>query len=373
MKKTLIIFLLFAQTCLFANILEQSFYGQPLVIHGVKATKGEMAIVARIIETLKSLGAETYMITKTDQYILSHQDQFDQNFLIVVGTYETNMLCRLQSNTKIFDRFNMSTSSEKLLQQIQKMYPFNISDAGFSSSEYGFYEELNGIGLVQYGISPLSLKAANLTHKKSYKPADMILITGIDSLGVQKAADAFLNHSLINGIVFTEGIGQKNYSRFRLGEKNLSTKLPKNFVTKNFNLDKGKRAFYYMGWMMGTLADFAKIKYETGILPQKIYQLKWREMQKKITPLLVKRTESKNSMMILEFANSAESLAALKTIAQKRKFTLKIEDNGRYKLYTFQSLGKNWFFITTGKYLIVENFDSFWKESIRKKMAQFIR
>jgi len=338
-----------------------------VVVHGKKAPSKEMEMARTIGRKLRQFGAEEEYV-KTDEYVQRFRFYFASSTLIAVGTYDSNRLCRGAAQNRVFDRFSMSTDIAAF-KSLQDKSAVPVDKYGFATADYGYYRKIDKIGLVLYEVNPLYIQAENMTFNQGNFPtADMIMITGIDTAGVVAAGRAFLK-GMLEGIVFEEKQGLPGKSgRFRFGTENLAELLPKQLNPQKIILKEGKKTLAYKGWMMGGLNDFAGLKNLTGIDPFKVYHLKFREETDTFPKRIIPRSKSRNTLVLVDFADSAKSLAAFDKV--KKFFSLHQGEitGSPFNAAVLKRKGKKCLVVQKQSYLIFANFDELWQKELSAKL-----
>ncbi|MCM8543252.1 MAG: hypothetical protein NE328_23485 [Lentisphaeraceae bacterium] len=363
MKKLLLI-LFTLSTFVHADIIDDYKQNKKVVVvFGENAPEAEKKAAQEIFKILE-LGStgDLYDHIITDTYALKHQFFYSSFHLIIVGTPESNMLCRTNSEIQMASPAK-NNSPIKILPNLNKN-----KDALFSSL-YGYYPQTKGIGYVRRMLNPFTLQTFNLTKgTMNASPYVATFISGTDADGITAAYINFLDMKMMEGVVIPENLLAEKNSRFRLAKKN-QNEIPLEKVDKTFKLRLGQEFLEYKGWIRGTVGDYAGMKKLSGVSADQIFHLKFASA----TPQLMTYDDQVNTVLMLNFESPEASLKALKGIDSSMKLALQISDSPDLKIYPCGGGGNKWFLVRQGSFLFIENFSEQWKEPFAKQASGLLK
>lgn len=333
-----------------------------VVVHGEKAPEAEVRAAKEILKILElDKTDDLYDHIITDRYALKHQFFYSSFHLIIVGTAQSNMLCRTNSEVQIATPMK-NNSPLKVLPQLNQN-----KDALFSA-RFGYYPKTAGIGYVRRMLNPFTLQTFNLTKgEMNAHPYIATYISGTDEDGIVNAYVNFLDLKMLEGAVIPqELLGDKN-SRFRLSKDNVNENVLEKVNTR-FKLRLGQEFVEYKGWIQGAVGDYAGMKKLSGVSASQIYQLKFASK-----PQLLTYDDQVNSVLLVNFKSADESLKALKGIDKSLKLSLQVSDSPELKVYACGGGGEKWFLTRKGSIILIENFAKQWKEPFAKIAGEMLK
>lgn len=330
-----------------------------VVVYGEKAPEAEKKAAQEIYKILElDATGDLYDHIITDTYALKHQFFYSAFHLIIVGTAESNQLCRTNAEIQVASPVK-NKSPLKILSQLNK------SGDTFFSSYYGAYPNTKGVGIVRRMLNPFTLQTFNLSKgTMNASPYVATYISGTDSDGITNAYVNFLDLKMMEGIVVPEELlGDKN-SRFKLSKKNLK-EAALDRVNKSFKVRLGQDFLEYKGWIRGTVGDYGGMKSLSGVSADQIFHLKYAAT----TPQLMTYDEQVNTVLMVNFESAEASLQALKGIDKSMKLALKISEGPEFKVYPCGNMESKWSLMRQGSALYIENFSEQWKEPFSKQAS----
>lgn len=198
---------------------------QFLVVVGRGAPKAELRAAETIAAKLRGHGGAADNL-QDDETALASLDRSAFHHLILVGTGSSNELLRQQRGHDWLDR--TAFAKELLPTENLPSPPFykGAPTDGFYVHGFGTFRD-PATGLLESGRNDLYLvpHALDSTRKPDYRIH--ILVTGVDSAGVERAAEALLHDGLLGGVVPAKGERfPKASDAFRLSAARCSLTLP---------------------------------------------------------------------------------------------------------------------------------------------------
>ncbi len=334
-----------------------------VVVYGEKAPDEEKKAAQEIYKILElDDTGDLFDHIITDTYALKHQFFYSKFHLIIVGTSESNVLFRNNSEIQLASPAK-NNSPIKVLPQLNK------NKDVYYSAHYGYYPQTKGIGFIRRMLNPLTLQAYNLTKGKfNSSPYTATYIGGTDSAGVIKAYVNFLDMKMMEGILLPEEYLAEKNSRFRLSKKAVNEGFLNTF-NHGFSVNLGQDKLTFKGWMLGATGDYAGIKKLSGVSPEQIIHLKFAGK----TPQLMTFDDQVNTVMMINYSSAGDSLKALQGIDKSMKLSLKIKPEESFTVYSCVSGQKLWHIIRKGKTLLIENFSEQWKEPFTKNASALLK
>jgi hypothetical protein len=344
----------------FINDLEKN--PKVIVVYGENASEKEHNLAKEIYSTLQlDKTGDIYDHIITDTYALKHQFYYANFHLIVVGTNKSNKLCKLNAEIQ-YAVPEKNNSPTRILPQLNHA-------KGLFSSRYGYYPQATGIGYIRRILNPFTLQAFNLAgHKFKAAPYTAIFITGTDFQGVQNAYAQMFDNQMLEGISVPEKNLQETRGRYKLAKKNVSNSIP-NEINKALTLSMDKSKLSYKGWIQGALADYAGVQNLSGVSPTQVFHLKFQT--EKLS--LMTYDEQANTLLLIKYYSSQESLKALKGIDKSLRLALTINDKPDFSLYGCSNGSHQYSIIRKGEFIIIENLSSSWKDSFTKNANKLFK
>lgn len=334
-----------------------------VIVHGENAPESEIRAAKEIFKILElDVTEDLYDHIITDTYALKHQFFYSSFHLIIVGTAQSNVLCRTNSEIQLASP-HKNNSPGKILPQL------NGSKGALFSARFGYYPQSAGIGYIRRMLNPFTLQTFNLTKgTMNANPYTATFISGTDEDGLTNAYVNFLDLRMMEGAVIPEKLlGDKN-SRFRLAKENLKES-PLEKVNTALKVRLGQEFLEYKGWIQGAVGDYAGIKKISGVSASQVFHLKYSAK----TPQLMTFDDQVNTVLMVNFKSEGESLAALKGIDKTMKLALQISESADLKIYPCGGGGRKWYLIRKGTMLFIENFAEQWKEPFAKQASGLLK
>ena len=342
MKNLLTVIILLTGSLLHADYLKDlTKNNRVVIVYGAKAPQEEKDMAQEIYSILElDKCDDLFDHIITDDYLLRFTGFYIHYNLIIIGSKESNRVCNLN-------------------QEIQTLYQNN--PPSIYNSRYGYYKNPQEIGYIRRMLNPFLLQAYNLSNGKvsASPPTTITFLSGSDSQGVLKACDSFLDAQLLEGFIIPKNQLSSKNSRFKLSKDNLTFTTPKEF-NKKFQIVSGDQALKYKGWIQGSLTDYSGFKKLSGVSASQIYHLKFQSAKS----TLMTYDDQQNTMMLIAFSDEKQSLKALKGMDKSLRLNLKIAPSQELQIYPCSQADYSWLLIRKGKFLIIENINSAWKDKL---------
>ena len=334
-----------------------------VVVYGENAPEAEKTAadqIYKILELDKADDLFDHIIT--DTYALKHQFFYAAFHLIIVGTPQTNLLCKGNGEIQVASPA-VNSSPLKILPELNEN-----KDALFSA-HFGYYPKTKGIGYVRRVLNPFTLQTFNLSNGEvNSHPYTATYISGTDSDGVINAYVNFLDLKMLEGAVIPEEYLASKNSRFRLSKENVKTDVLEK-VNTSLKVRLGQEILDYKGWIQGAVGDYAGIKKLTSYSADQIFHLKFAAD----TPQLMTYDEQVNTVLMVKFKSDEESYNALVNLDKSLRLSLKVNKDSAYTLYHCGGAGNKFLIIRQGPFIFIENFSKKWKEPFSKQASGLIK
>jgi len=220
-----------------------------LVVAGKGAPAVEWAAATRIAEAFRAAGGPPDNLLD-DEAAFIDLSRTAFSHLVLVGTYGSNEMLRQQWGHSAIDRVAFAKETVLPKNVLRTAFYDGAPNSGFYVHGYGTFRK--STGYVEGGRNDLYLvpAAVGAPEKPSYRIR--INVAGSDSAGVERAARAFLDGSMLGGVLPSEKV-PKQGDALILGKDRYATELPEFFPREEL-----------LGWIQPDAIEYAGFLQASG-------------------------------------------------------------------------------------------------------------